>query len=268
MNNDTKHCSIRNKRTLYLGAAGLLFVVSCVGLLQRQHKPSLVHTMAQHPAVGHPVAQVTTQPTAAIPVKSWHPRHTVQLSHLRFHGVTFQVVRLPRCEHLETCITYDPAGETLQHAKKRMGGIAALSGSFHNPQSMALADFLQANGSILSPARTNRYLLVIDANGILHISGNHALYKGLPGVSALSLGQRLLPLAYDGFPPSFMNRVTDRMAIGVNDNYIYLVQGKTTIWQLSSFIKHRLPCTIAINSDGGHVVRGRAPVHIVFRWRK
>ena len=65
-----------------------------------------------------------------------------------------------------------------------------------------------------------------------------------------------------------MNRVTDRMAIGVNSNFIFIVQGRSDIWRLADFIGHKLPVTTAINCDGGHVVRGKAPVHIVFRWRQ
>jgi len=65
-----------------------------------------------------------------------------------------------------------------------------------------------------------------------------------------------------------MNRVTDRMALGLSHDYIFIVQGKSDIWRLADFMQEKLPCDVAVNSDGGHVVRGRAPVHIVFRWRE
>jgi hypothetical protein len=84
----------------------------------------------------------------------------------------------------------------------------------------------------------------------------------------MALGQRLIPLQRDGFSLAFMNRVTDRMAIGVNDYFIFIVQGKSSIWRLADFMRRKLPCKTAINSDGGHVVRGKAPVHIVFRWKQ
>lgn len=237
--------------------------------------PILSGRQPQQMTHARPVPQSTPQPQPVVhvakvqhPVKAWHPRHVVKIWVAYFHGSRYRVTQLPRCEHLETCFTYDTSGETIAHAKAKMGGIAGLSGSFHNPHSMALADFFQTRGSILSPARTKRYLLYIDVNGRVGITGNHMRYKGVPGVSALALGQRLVPLEYDGFSSAFMNRVTDRMAIGMNENYIYIIQGNSTVWRLASFIRWRLPCTIAINSDGGHVVRGKAPVHIIFRWRK
>lgn len=175
---------------------------------------------------------------------------------------------MPRCEHLEAVFTYNPSGETLGQAKKRVGGVASCSGSFHNPHSMVLADFFQRDGSVLTGARTGRGFFAVEDNGKMEISRNYTKVKGKSGVSALALGQFLIPLQNDGFPVGFMNRTTDRMAIGLNDNFIFIVQGKSDIWSLAAFMHDRLPVKVAINSDGGHVVRGKAPVHIVFRWRK
>lgn len=206
-------------------------------------------------------------PKQVASANAWHPPHRVKVWLTTHKGRTFRVTQLPRCEHVETLITHNPRGETLAGAKNRAGGFAACTGSFHHPRSMALADFVQKEGSILSAARTGRSFVAVQENGVMDISCDYALFKGKPGVSALALGQRLIPLQRDGFSVAFMNRVTDRMAIGVNDHFIFIVQGKSDIWRLAHFMKNKLPCKTAVNSDGGHVVRGKAPVHLVFRWK-
>ena len=149
-----------------------------------------------------------------------------------------------------------------------MGGVAALTGSFHDPHSLILADFLQRDGAIESGATTGRWLLVIRKDGSLDITGNYPAYKGKSGISAMALGQRLVPFHSDGFSSGFMKRRTERMALGLTRDHIFLVEASTDIPRLASFMKDKLHVTIAINSDGGHVVQGRAPVHLVFRWRK
>ncbi|MEN6356754.1 MAG: hypothetical protein ABFD83_06685 [Armatimonadota bacterium] len=212
----------------------------------------------------------TTQDGAkifSVKKKSWHPPHCVKVWTTKYKGRIYRVTQLPRCEHVETLITYSSSGETLARAKKRFGGIAVCTGSFHHPQSYCLADFVQKDGEIISSARTGRAIVTINHDGILGISDDYCSIKGQSGISALALGQRLIPLMRDGFSLSFMNRITERMAIGLNDNFIFLVQSKTSIWRLAGFMKRKLPCKTAVNSDGGHVVRGRAPVHIVFRWK-
>lgn len=200
--------------------------------------------------------------------KSWHPPHRVKVWTARYKGKIFSVTQLPHCEHLETLITYNPSGESLKQAKIRSGGIAAATGSFHNTRTMVLADFLQRKGCIVSPARTGRGFVMIQQNGDLDISCDYRAVKYKAGVSALALGQRLVPLERDGFTVGFMNRVTDRMAIGLNRNFIFVVRSQSSIWRLAGFMRHTLPVTSAINCDGGHVVRGKGPVHIVFRWKK
>lgn len=197
---------------------------------------------------------------------NWHPPHVIKVWTTKHKGRVFRVTQLPHCEHLETLITYDPAGETLKQAKERTNGVAACTGSFHNSQSMALADFLQRGGSVLSPARTGRSFMAVYANGALDISCDYSLVKGKSGISALALGQRLLPLQMDGFSRAFMNKQADRMAVALNKNYVFIVQGKSDIWRLAHFIDYSLPARTAINCDGGHVVRGKGPVHVVFRW--
>jgi hypothetical protein len=197
---------------------------------------------------------------------NWHPPHVLKVWMAEYKGRTFRVIQLPHCEHLNTLITYNRSGETMKQAMLRTGGIAACTGSFHNSQSMALADFLQRDGAVISPARTGRNYMAVYADGKLDISGNYGEIRGRTGVNALALGQRLLPLQQDGFSTLFMNKKTDRMALALNKNFIFIVQGKTDIWRLASFIKNKLPARAAINCDGGHVVRGKGPVHIVFRW--
>lgn len=199
---------------------------------------------------------------------SYHPPHTVKVWTTTHKGRIFRVVQLPRCEHMEMLITYQPSGETLAQAKKRLGGVAACTGSFHHPRTMALADFLQRNGAVLADSRTDRCVVTDHDGGKLDILRDCSQIKGMPGVSALKLGQRLVPFHRDGFSTAFMNRVTDRMAIGLNSHFIFIVQGKSDIWRLAHFFKTKLPVSTAVNSDGGHVVRGKAPVHLVFRWKK
>ncbi len=198
----------------------------------------------------------------------WHPPHVMKVWLTTFRGRTYRVTQLPRCEHLEALIRYNPRGETLSEARKLLGGIAASTGSFHHPKSMVLADFLQREGKIICPARTGRCFVTIDGIGVLNISGDYESIKGDPRYSAIALGQRLVPLMRDGFTLAFMNQITDRMAVGLNKSFIFIVQGKTSIWRLSEFMSTQLPINSAINCDGGHVVRGKGPVHIVFRWKK
>ncbi len=204
---------------------------------------------------------------ATHPAPSDHPRHIVKSWLTNYRGRTFRVTQLPRCEHMEAVISYAPRGETKERAKARLDGVAVCTGAFHNPRSMSLADFYQLDGSIKSGATTGRWFFAIMENGEMNLSGDYALLKGKSGVTALALGQRLVPFHRDGFSKAFINQKTDRMALGMSHDYIFIVQGKSDLWRLSEFMRTKLPINIALNSDGGHVVRGKAPVHIVFRWR-
>lgn len=198
---------------------------------------------------------------------AWHPPHIMKVWTTEHKGRIFRVIQLPRCEHIEAVIAYNPSGETVAQAKQRLGGAVAMTGSFHHPRTFALADFLQKDGAVYAAPSTGRCFLAMHNDGKLAISNDYSSIKGKRGVSALALGQRLVPLQRDGFSVAFMNRVTDRMAIGMNDNFIFIVQGKSDIWRLAHFMGNVLPCDMAVNSDGGHVVRGVAPVHVVFRWK-
>lgn len=196
-----------------------------------------------------------------------HPRHAVKVWLTSHRGRTFRVTQLPRCEHMEAVIAYYPGAETKEQAMRRLGGVAVSTGSFHNPSNLKLVDFVQSQGDIISGATTGRWFLAILGNGELDISDSYMLVKGKSGVSALALGQRLVPLHQDGFSRTFMGAVTDRMALGLSHDYTFIIQGKASIWTLADFIRSTLPVKIALNADGGHVVKGRSPVHIVFRWR-
>ena len=226
-------------------------------------RPASTQAALQEQASSRPQ---TTQPA---PREAHHPKHAVKVWLTTYGGRTFRVIQLPRCEHMEAIIAYNRRGETKEQAKERLDGAAVCTGAFHNSRSMALADFYQLDGSILSSATTGRWFFAVMNDGQMDISGDYALFKGTPGVNALALGQRLAPvLHHDGFSTRFMNRVTDRMALGLSHDYIFIVQGKSDIWRLAEFMQEKLPCDVAVNSDGGHVVRGRAPVHLVFRWRE
>ena len=204
---------------------------------------------------------------AAAVSRADHPRHMVKTWLTSYRGRTFRVVQLPRCEHMEALVAYHREGETKEQAKARAGGVAACTGSFHNPRSMALADFYQLDGAILSGATTGRAFLATTQDGRMLLTQDYASLKGLPGVTALALGQRLAPLERDGFSKAFMRQTTDRMALGMNRDYVFIVQAKTDLYRLSEFMQKKLPVRVAVNADGGHVVRGKSPVHIVFRWR-
>lgn len=252
-------------------AASLLVIATALCVHVKKHR----NAHRPHPtpkALARPLrpseasAVLGTKPAPARKSR-WHPPHDLKVWLTTFRGRTYRVIQLPRCEHLETVISYNPQGETLQEAKKRLGGIAASTGSFHNPKSMVLADFMQSEGSIVCPARTGRSFVAVSRKGAISISGDYNTIKGDPGFSAIALGQRLVPLMRDGFSTAFMNEITDRMAVGVNANFIFIVTGKTSIWRLSEFMHTNLPLTSAINCDGGHVVRGKGPVHLVFRWK-
>lgn len=107
----------------------------------------------------------------------------------------------------------------------------------------------------------------MDGIDALSISGDYDMAKGDPWFRAIALGQRLVPMMQDGFLTAFTNKITDRMAIGLNRNFIFIVQGE--VQHLSAVLVHadQLPVSTAINCDGGHVVHGKGPVHLVFRWQ-
>ena len=239
--------------------AGFLVFVTLLVPVHNSHK----HVSKQVKKVHHLKHKAKKKPVK----RPWHPPHVIKSWTNRHKGKTFRVVQLPRCKHLETLITYNPYGETFKQAKRRTMGAAVMSGSFHNSQSYALADFLQRDGRVLSPAKTGRYFLAILPDGSIDLTNDYSKYKHKKATSAMAMGQRLVPLMRDGFSLTFMNEQTDRMAIAVNKNFIFIIQGHSDIWRLSDFIEKKLPVKIAVNSDGGHVIRGKAPIHVVFRWK-
>lgn len=200
------------------------------------------------------------------PKRKWHPRHQSKTWITRYRGRIFRTTQLPRCEHVEMLVTYHPApGATRAQVRERTGAIVVSTGSYHHPQTMALADFLQRDGRVLMGRRTRRGILTTDASNVADILDE--IVRGNE-ISSLALGSRLVPFKLDGFSPAFANKQTDRMAIGLTKGYIFVVQGVSDLWRLGSFFEEVLGCSKAINGDGGHVVKGRGPVHIAFRWRK
>ncbi len=200
------------------------------------------------------------------PQRKWHSSHHVKVWLTNYESRIFRTVQIPRCEHVEMVVTYVPApGETCAQVKRRTRAIAVCSGSYHHPQSMALADFLQRGGKVLMPRRTVRGILTTDPEQVADILDQMVRGKGR---SALALGSRLVPFKLDGFSRAFANQQTDRMAVGLTKGYIFIVQGKSDLWRLGHFLREGLGCAKGINADGGHVVKGRGPVHIAFRWRR
>jgi hypothetical protein len=238
-----------------------------------QHGPVAIQKLRGKPSQPAKVPYLTPAPRVVVyqseaqPAPGPHPKHVVKTWLTSYGGRIFRVTQLPRCEHVEAIIARNPKGETKEEAMHRLGGAAVSTGAFHNPDNLELVDFVQQEGAIVSEATTGRWFLAIFENGALNISDNYMMVKGKSGVSALALGQRLVPLHQDGFSKSFMNAITDRMALGLSHDYIFITQGRSSIWTLADFIKAKLPVTIALNADGGHVVKGRAPVHVVFRGR-
>jgi hypothetical protein len=246
-----------------------------LGTAAPAHTPPVDAAAPQSPPVAAATGRASgeilplgVRPASAATEARPHPTHAVRRWTEKYRGRTFAVIELPRCEHVEAVFSYEPSGETKDRARDRLGGFAVCTGSFHHPRTMDLADFLQKDGAIVSSATTGRWFFAVTSGGHFTISNNYGLLKGRAGVSAIALGQRLVPLHQDGFSRKFMNQVTERMALGLSDDRIYIVRGKSDIWRLAEFMQKRLPVAIAINSDGGHVVRGRAPVHIVFRWKE
>jgi hypothetical protein len=224
------------------------------------------------PAKPLPAAPTSPKPVSTTPIRARaptteHPRHQVKVWLTTYRSRTFRVIQLPRCEHLEAAIAYASTGETKEQAKHRLNGIAVSTAAFHDPRSLALVDFYQSDGKILSGATTGRWFFAAMENGEMRLTGDYPVLKGKSGVTALALGQRLVPLERDGFSKAFMDQRTDRMAIGMVEGYLYIVEGKTDLWRLSEFLRTQLPIETALNADGGHVVDGKSPVHIVFRWR-
>lgn len=254
-----KLSSVMKHESALLGfAAGVMLLLAAAEPLSRGVLPP----RSEKP----PKAEIYQSQPIPPPVQ-YHPPHIVKVWITEYRGKAYRTIQLPRCEHLEAVLTYEPSGETLRQAQERMGGVAASTAGFCHPTSYSLADFIQRQGRQLTNARTGRWMFVIFEDGSTDLSGNYMLIKKKAGVTAIALGQRLVPLERDGFSRSFMNRHTDRMAIGMRKHFIYIVSGKSDIWTLSRFMDEVLECKVAINCDGGHIVRGKSPTHIVFRWR-
>lgn len=198
-----------------------------------------------------------------------HPSHQVIIWTTRFHGRIFRVIKLPRCEHIQTIITYKPPGETKEEAKKRLQGAAVCTASFYHRRLSRPVDFFRRLGRRITgqEVKTKRYFLAIYPDRHLEISKDYKKLASNDKVDLIALGQRLVPFHHDGFSAAFANERTDRMALGLTENRIYLVQARTDLWRLGKFLEKRLSCQIAVNCDGGHAVKGKSPFHLVFRWK-
>ncbi len=201
-------------------------------------------------------------------IKRPHPHHQLIVWTTTYQKTIFRVIKLPRCQHLETIITYNPPGETKEQAKKRMEGIAVCTANFYNTQTLKPVDYFRRYGIEITGKEVGRPYLAIYNDGWLEVSDNYQYIRKNPKIDALALGQLLVPFNFNGFSIFFANIETDRMALAFSKNYFYIVQGKSNLWRLSKFIKVKLYCDLAINTDGGHAVKGYSPFHLVFRWKK
>lgn len=245
---------------------GVLITIFTTTLLSQAKRLGIEPPPPPSPPQPVKVVEMVIPLPKAPPKRTWHPRHRVKTWLSQYQGRIFRTVQIPRCNHVEMVLTYVSApGETCTRAKRRTGAIAVTAGSYHNPHSMALADFFQKNGRVFSARRTRRGILASRPSEVADILDEITRGKN---ESSLALGARLVPFKLDGFTRAFANRQTDRMAIGLTKGYIFIVQGNSDLWRLGRFMRDGLGCSKAINSDGGHVVKGRAPVHIAFRWRK
>lgn len=202
---------------------------------------------------------------------SWatkHPKHEVKVWLTKFRGFTFSVIQLPRCNHVEVIPTYEPAGETKEAAKKRLGGFAVCSGNFYDCKTNCPVDYFRRGGNVIKGREVGRFFLAIHPDRQIKLSHDYQWLKANPNINAVALGQVLKPFQLDGFSLEFQNQPKDRMGLGFTSAYIYIVQGKTDVWTFAAFFDKVLKCNEAINTDGGHVVRGKSPFHVVFRWFK
>ncbi|AKM82733.1 TPA: hypothetical protein DD449_00660 [Candidatus Berkelbacteria bacterium] len=207
----------------------------------------------------------------ALPCASWtqnHPKHIVKPWVTKYKGATFLVVQLPRCNHVEAVISYEPGGEKKERAKKRLGGFAVCSGNFYDCRTNLPVDYFRRNGVKVKGREVGRYFLAIHPDGRINLSQDYQLLNKNKEIDAVALGQMIKPFRYDGFKTVFIDAETDRMGMGFTSGYIYIVQSRTNIRTLASFFANVLKCDEAINTDGGHVVKGKSPFHIVFRWHK
>ena len=206
-----------------------------------------------------------------------HPKHIVKVwtTTYRYTNPTthktrkkiFRVTMLPRCEHIEVFPTFMPTGETKEKAMKRLNGVAVCTSAYYNPANYRAVDFFRRDGKIIVGCEVGRSCLAIHPSGYIDISNDYNFIKSNNNIDAVALGQMLNPFKYDGFSKSFAGRVTDRMGIGLTENNIYIVQSCTDLYLMSKFFINVLQCDKAINTDGGHVVKGISPYHLVFRWK-
>jgi hypothetical protein len=202
---------------------------------------------------------------ATNPAPLQHPRHEISVFRKKKYGRNFLVIVIPRCEHVEAVFADLPEKETIKEARERLHGFAAMSASFYNPKNNNHVDFVKRFGKVNYPRTTKRYFLIKNYDGSFEITND--LEKVKQAQFALALGQMLVDFQLDGFSLHFVNMITPRMALGLNPKNIFIVQSTSDLWRLSKFMKEDLGCDQAINTDGGHVIKGTSRSHIVFIWK-
>ncbi len=197
-----------------------------------------------------------------------HPSHEVLVSVVRYQHRIFHVVRLPRCEHLEAVITNEPSGETLAQAKQRMGGVASIPAPSMTPTASLspISSSATAPSNPAPPPAAGCSSSPPTASSTSPATTRST--KASPASPRWPWASASSPSTATASTTSCMKRRTERMAIGLTKEDIYLVEANTDIPRLAAFMKNKLKVEIALNSDGGHVVHGNAPVHLIFRWRR
>ncbi|MDZ7586396.1 MAG: hypothetical protein U0946_01460, partial [Patescibacteria group bacterium] len=184
-----------------------------------------------------------------------HPRHQVIVWTTRYKGTIFRVIKFPHCQHVETIFTNCPPGETRKQVKDRLGGFASSTACFYNRNTLLPVDFFRKSGKVYVGREVGRSVLAIREDGRLEITKDYDFLQSDATIDALALGSLISPFSLDGFTSDFANLITDRMSLAISPKYIYLVQANTSLWKMSQFVEVRLPCDMAINTDGGHSVK-------------
>ena len=75
---------------------------------------------AAKPAKADKAPKAAIYQSEAKPPSAKHPKHVGKVWLTTHKGRTFRVIQLPRCEHMEAVLSYEPSGETKEQAKERV----------------------------------------------------------------------------------------------------------------------------------------------------
>ena len=190
------------------------------------------------------------------PERKWHPRHQSKTWLTKYRGRIFRTTQLPRCEHVEMLVTYHPApGVTRAQVKQRTGAIVVCTGSYHHPQTMALADYLQRDGRVLMARRTQRFMLTSDTTKVVDILDEIIRGNEVSACPASRLC-RLLMVSRSRSPTG---RPTAWQS--ASPKAIFVVQGLRPV-------APRLEVSAAYDQRRWRAWPRSRLVHIAFRWRK